>query len=87
MSLDKFDDHCPSCRPLMLDMQTGQPLPDGHPLLAIVDEVWKEMSISERAAFHRFTCLNKRTPEEIAVMETFGARITDRYEASTKVLS
>lgn len=65
MSRATFDDACEGCRPaaMMLD---GRPAP--AEVTRALDFVWSLMTPDERAAFHRFSCLNSRAPGDLAIV-------------------
>jgi len=75
MSFKKYEDGCPGCLPVVLDLKTGQPLPEVHPLMAAVLEVWKEATRDEKVAFHNFTCNNSRHPADIAIMQELAKKM------------
>lgn len=75
MSLQKFDDSCPGCRPAMIDVQTGEPLPPEHPAMVKVMALWATTSRAEREAFHDVTCLNSRDPGKLAVVSALFHRL------------
>ena len=52
----------------MLDMKTGQQLGPDTPQMQAVNKVWSETAKQEREAFHRFTCLNSRTPMDMRLV-------------------
>jgi hypothetical protein len=71
MSLDEFDDTCAGCRPAMMDVQTGQRLPDDSPEMRVVLGVWNRLTLGERQAWHRFTCCNSRTLVDLSAAKRF----------------
>jgi len=62
MSRTKFDDDCVGCRPVAINLQTGKPLPDDHPMMRSLARVWQKMGPLHRSAFHRVTCLSSTNP-------------------------
>lgn len=84
MSHDRFDDECSGCRPMMLDVQTRRPLADDSIEMKIVNRLWNETSVEERLAWHRFTCLNSRTVEDLLFCKAFSDRIQAALEAAVK---
>lgn len=75
MSREQHDDDCPSCRPALLDLQTGHALPMTDPIMHRVMHVWRQTELAERQAFHRVTCLNSRAPDDLRVMAALSRRI------------
>jgi hypothetical protein len=65
MSHEEFDDNCPGCRPAILDVETGQVLPETHPIMMAANRVWANATIEERKAFHNVTCLNSRDRKDL----------------------
>lgn len=68
MSRAHFEDDCEGCRPAVLDLQTKKPLPADHPVMKALAMVWDGTTRDERAAFHRFTCLNSREPTDLVLV-------------------
>jgi hypothetical protein len=83
MSLKYFEDDCPGCRPALLDMETKKPMPEDSPQMQAVLAVWDTTTPEERQAFHRFTCQNSRTPEDLKVINNLSARISAALSGST----
>jgi hypothetical protein len=75
MSLTKFDDNCPGCRPAIIDVKTKQVLPDNHPVMAAMLEVWKKTSIGERRAYHRVMCLNSQDAIDLYLVDGVIAKL------------
>jgi hypothetical protein len=75
MSKEQFDDKCPGCRPVVLDLQTKQALSPEHPIMLAIAEVWKTTTLKEREAFHKFTCLNSRDPAVMTIVAGLNQRI------------
>lgn len=75
MSLEKFEHDCPGCRPALIDTETGEVLPDEHPLSQAAFAIFNQMTLPEKQAWHRLTCLNARDPEAVAVMRNFTQRM------------
>jgi hypothetical protein len=69
MSLREFDDNCPGCRPAIVDIKTKEVLPDDHPIMRSMLEVWAKTSIGERRAYHRVMCLNSRDAIDLYLVD------------------
>lgn len=82
MSYEKFQEDCPGCRPVMIDFATGVPLPDSHPIMQAILGAWNETTHDERAAFHRFTCLNSRDMTDLTLVHGINAK----FKKATEVL-
>ena len=76
MSWTYFEDDCPGCRPVLLDLKSGRALSEDSPQMQVVLGVWAETTIEERKAFHRFTCQNSRTPEDLKVISDLSASMS-----------
>lgn len=83
MSIEKFDDNCPGCRPAILDVKTREVLPDDHPLMAKMLGVWATTTLGERQAYHRVMCLNSEEPSDLFRVRS----IMDRLKATAKELN
>lgn len=75
MSIHKHDDDCPGCRPAVLDVATGKPLPDDSEIMVVVNQVWAETTFEERQSFHRVTCQNSRDPQDVATIQRITQQI------------
>jgi hypothetical protein len=67
MSRDEYQEGCPGCRPVIVDQKTMQILPQDHPAMIRVNEVYDQLSLPEKQAWHRVTCLNSRDPIDLAI--------------------
>lgn len=80
MSRKKYVQGCSGCRPMMLDLNTNNPLPDTHPAMIAVNAAYDDLSESEREAWHRFTCLNGRDAACMMVCKKMHAAIGSAME-------
>jgi hypothetical protein len=78
MSFQEFNDKCPGCRPAILDVKTGQVLPDDDPIMVKMLSVWKATTLGERQIYHRVTCLNSRDPLDLFIVQS----IIERFQSS-----
>ncbi len=62
MSCEKFDPACPSCRPVLLDPETGRPLPEDHPAVTALSRVWNAAPFEEQEAFWHCTVKSSQDP-------------------------
>ena len=69
MSQQKFDDECPDCLPILIE---------------IVYQVWAGTTKEEREAFHQVTCLNSRVPSVLALFYKVTKSIEDALKAQPK---
>lgn len=75
MSITRFDDECSGCRPALLDARTGHPLPDDSVEMTVILQLWREASLEERRAWHRFSCQNSREPRDLQFAKVFSDRV------------
>lgn len=80
MSKDQFDDNCKGCKPAILDPSTGSVLPENHPLMVSIINIWDQQSIDTKNAWHRITCNNSKDPNDVKLAQEF----IDKFVASTK---
>jgi hypothetical protein len=81
MSLEHFDDDCKGCKPCIIDPETGQLMPNDSDIMRVVNKVWSETTVDERAAFHRVCCLNSRVSADLFIVNNIRRRI-ESYAAS-----
>jgi hypothetical protein len=70
VSWKNFDDDCEGCRPVILDIETGRPLPDDHPVMVKIRIIWAGTNFHQRKAFHDVMCLNSRAPADLALVKS-----------------
>ena len=68
MTIDKFSDDCPGCRPAVLNEKTGQHVADDHPVMQAVLKMWGETTFDERKAYHAVICQNSNDPEHLKIV-------------------
>ena len=83
MSRARFDDECPGCRPMMVNVETGQPYADDSAEMTAVNRVWSATTLAERQAWHRFTCLNSRSIVDLQVVKDFSDRLESALLAAS----
>jgi len=75
--MEAFEENCRGCKPAMIDTRTMKALPDDNPAMQAIFKVWDGLTLAERQAWHRVTCLNSRVPSDLATMQKlsnlFGA--------------
>lgn len=66
------------CRLAIVDPQTHRTLPAAHPVMVAATKMFnEEFTLGDRAAWHRFCCLNSRDPADVAVAKKISARIEE----------
>lgn len=83
-----FCDHCPGCRPAIVNIETGEVLAEDSPQMIEVNRIWShETTYAERKAYIAMTAHNSRAPEDMRlamrIMEKFQAALsheTDDHE-------
>lgn len=83
MSWDKYDDDCPGCRPVLIDPTTGKVSPPDSPEMKAIMEVWQLTTLTERQAWHRFTCQNSRTPGDLRIINHLVEMMGNALEKKT----
>lgn len=79
----EFCDHCPGCRPALVDVATGRVLPDDSTLMIAVNRVWNtHTSYAERKAFIEVTLHNSRAEKDLQLAAAVMTKIK-RLNAST----
>ena len=73
-----FDPNDPRCRPAILDMRTGRPLPDTHPTMIAATKIWEEMPREKQEALHRVWVGNSRAPEDLEVGGEFTQLLREK---------
>lgn len=74
MSYKRYQEDCPGCRPVALDLQTGKVLSEDHPMMKALTKVWEAEGPLVRAAFHRVTCLSSKSPLDLALAQGYMQR-------------
>ncbi len=77
MSSAEFEDDCPGCRPILLDVKTGKPFAADTPEMKVIEHVWSGTSKGERQAFHAFTCQSSRALHHLAIAKSIAEKIED----------
>ena len=76
-----FDPDCPGCRPAILDWQTQIPLPDDHPMVVAITEVWKISPRDEQEAYHQVMVNNSRDEEILTKCQRIVGRMQEALNA------
>ena len=77
MSMERFEEECADCRPVIFDPHTGRMFGPETPEGKAVAEVWKDTKRRERVAFHNATCKNSRAPRDMKLMKSLVGRMND----------
>lgn len=76
MSIHEFCDHCPGCRPAIVNLSTGMRLADDSPTMIAIMSMWrKETSYAERKAFIDVTVNNSRASTDLRLAQSVNAKI------------
>lgn len=85
MSLDRFNDDCTGCRPALFDVQTGESLPAGDPIMKAINRMWDtDTTRAQREAWHAFCCHNSREPHVMILVDQVTAKIQAAISALEK---
>lgn len=82
MSIEKFEDDCPGCRPAMIDYKTGKVLPDDDPVMIKVMGVWSQTTKAEREAFHRVCCNHSQEPVDMQLMSGIAFKMQEAMKCN-----
>ncbi len=70
----EFCDHCPGCRPALID-ERGRPVPADSPAMLAVNRIWNtQTSYAERKAFIEVTVNNSRDPADLRLVQAVAAK-------------
>lgn len=84
MSMEHFENGCDGCRPVLIDPESKTSLPDDHPLMQAVLNVYNAASLEEKEAFHNLTCLNSRDPSVMTHVSALSRRFQDAMQKATQ---
>jgi len=73
----EYDDNCFGCQPAMLDMTTGQRVPDTDPVMAAVKRAWARTPLAEKQRYHRVMVCNSRDPDDLAAVQAVVERVKE----------
>lgn len=82
MSLAKYDESCPGCRPVLVKLD-GTRFAADSPEMQAVNTVWEKTTEAERRAFHDVCCVNSRAPQDIMLAGLVQQRILQALQACT----
>ena len=80
MSLERFQENCRGCKPVLISFETGTAMPDDHPAMKAIFGVWDQLSKLEKEAWHAFTCQNSREPQVLDAVN----RLNQKFQAALK---
>ena len=75
MNHHEFDPNCPDCRPVLIDIDTNQPLPVDHPAMVAMLKVWATAPREEQEAFHRISVDNLQKPGDLELAQAMWERV------------
>lgn len=75
---------CKDCEPVILDVTTRKPLPEDHPEMQTVLEVWKKTTPEEREAMHEVTCNHRQDPKFMLVVVGLWRRMGDAVRQAAR---
>jgi hypothetical protein len=79
MSIHEFCDHCPGCRPAMINIETGQVMPQDSDVMIAVNRIWDhETTYAERKAFIAVTLHNSRRFDDMQL----AGRVMQKIQAA-----
>lgn len=76
MENHEFSDHCPGCRPEILDLVTCRPLSNDSPIMIAVNHMWNNnTSYQERKAYVEVTLHNSRLLSDLILANSVFTKI------------
>jgi hypothetical protein len=75
MSKHQYQEDCPGCGPVLLDPRIGTTLPNDHPAMKAIANVWGTATREEKQAFHDVCCLNMRADDVMHLCQQLIGRI------------
>lgn len=82
MSREAFEEGCRGCKPVLIDLETYQPMSDDAPPMKAILALWETFTLAEKQSWHEFTCHNSREPQILAVV----TGIQQRMQAALKAI-
>lgn len=77
----EFCDHCPGCRPALLDLATGKPLAEDTPVMIAVNKIWdNDTTYAQRKAFVAITWHQSKKPDDVKL----AMMITQKIEKALR---
>ncbi len=75
----EFCDHCPGCRPALIDLTTGGVLSNDSAIMRHVNRVWdNDTTYAERKAFIAVTVHKSRVPADMQLAQSVMVKLTHR---------
>jgi hypothetical protein len=72
----EFCDHCPDCRPALLDIGTGLPMAEDNPVMIAVNKIWNnETTYDMRKAYIEVTLGNSQDKTDMLLASQFVSKI------------
>lgn len=78
MPCEKFDPSCPDCRPVLLDVKTGRPLPKSDPAAAAMDRAWDAAPYEQQEAFWLCTVRSSKDPRLLELVRQLMLKASAR---------
>jgi len=63
----EYDENCEGCQPAMMDIKTGEVLPNDHPSMVIVLAHFKTLSLADRRAWHRVCVQSSQNEKDLDI--------------------
>jgi hypothetical protein len=77
----EFCDHCPGCRPAILDVTTGRALAADSPMMMRVNKIWdKDTTYAQRKAYIEVTVHNSRSPQDMELASVVASKFGRAFE-------
>lgn len=78
------DTWCKGCEPVIVNLETGRPLPADHPSMQAAFNFWREETTpEERDAIHRVTCDHSKDPKDEDLARGVWQRMSEAIKRYT----
>ena len=73
----EFCDHCPLCRPALLDLRTGGLMSSDSPVMVRMNHIWNhETTYAERKAFIDVTVHNRHSDQNMRLAQSIMDKLS-----------
>lgn len=76
----EFDPNCEDCKPALLDIKTGRPLPKTDPMVVTATEIWEALSLEDKKALNRVWVHNSRDAHDMQTCARYAKAVQKAME-------
>jgi hypothetical protein len=80
MSQEQYEEDCQGCRPVCVDVETGQVMGPDTLIMQILNKIWDTIPKAEREAYHRVMCNASRAESDLATVQG----IIEKFQGALK---